>query len=419
VRAAVVVALALILGGSVARAKILIPMDLKQSNHLKAYGVAYHILQRGETVEWLLNYRGGSFLAEDEPETQRDCALADVFYETIDGSGIAMIYDEIEKSNMEDVLLEKAPRVAVYIPPKREDLPWDDAVTLALDYAGIPYDPIWDEEVLAGDLGRYDWIHLHHEDFTGQYGKFYGSYHNAPWYRQQVALYEERAHAAGFPKVWQHKQAVAQRIREYIAQGGFMFAMCSATDSYDISLAAQGIDIADVFYDGDPADAAAQRKLDFSKTLAFSDFMLEKNPLVYEFSNIDMTQEANLRGRENDYFQLFDFSAKEDPVPTMLTQCHANMIRGFMGQTTSYRKTLLKKSAIVLAEVPGAAEVRYLHGNYGKGTFTFYGGHDPEDYQHQVGDPPTQLELHPNSPGYRLILNNVLFPAAKKQERKT
>jgi hypothetical protein len=418
-RAAFAVAFAIAIGGSPAFAKILIPMDLKQTNHLKAYGVAYHILQRGEKVEWLLNYRGGSFLAEDEPETQRDCALADVLTEPIDGSGIAAIYDEIEKSNMEDILLEKAPRVAVYIPPKREELPWDDAVTLALDYAGIPYEPIWDEEVLAGDLSKYDWIHLHHEDFTGQYGKFYGSYHSAPWYRQQVALYEERAHAAGFQKVWQHKQAVAQRIREYIAQGGFMFSMCSATDSYEISLAAQGVDIADVFYDGDPADPASQRKLDFAKTLAFTDFKLEMNPLVYEFSDIDMTQQANLRGRENDYFQLFDFSAKEDPVPTMLTQCHANVIRGFMGQTTSFRKSLLKKSVIVLAEVPGADEVRYLHGNYGKGTFTYYGGHDPEDYQHQVGDPPTQLELHPNSPGYRLILNNVLFPAAKKQERKT
>jgi hypothetical protein len=402
-----------------AAAKILIPMDLRQTNHLKAYGVAYHILQRGEQIEWLLNYRGGSFLAEDEPETARDCALSDVLYEQIDGSGIASIYDEIEKNNMEDVLLEKAPRVAVYIPPKREELPWDDAVTLALDYAGIPYEPIWDEEVLAGDLSRYDWLHLHHEDFTGQYGKFYGTYHNALWYQQQVALYEERAHAAGFANVWQHKQAVAQRIREYIAQGGFMFSMCSATDSFDISLAAQGVDIVDAPYDGDPPDASSQRKLDFTKSLAFTDFTLELNPYVYEFSNIDMTQQANLRGQENDYFQLFDFSAKEDPVPTMLTQCQVNVLRGFMGQTTSFRRSLLKKSVVVLAEVPGAEEVRYLHGNYGKGTFTYYGGHDPEDYQHQVGDPPTQLELHPSSPGYRLILNNVLFPAAKKQERKT
>lgn len=408
-----------VIGPRFAGAKILIPMDLRQTNHLKAYGVAYHILQRGENVEWLLNYRGGSFLAEDGAETERDCALSDVLYEQVDGSAVSGIYDEIEKNNMEDVLLEKAPRVAVYIPPKREDLPWDDAVTLALDYAGIPYDPIWDEEVLAGDLSRYDWIHLHHEDFTGQYGKFYGSYHSAPWYQQQVALYEERAHAAGFKKVWQHKQAVAQRIREYIAQGGFMFSMCSATDSFEISLAAQGVDIADAVYDGDPVDPAAQRKLDFAKTLAFTDFTLEMNPLVYEFSDIDMTQQANRRGQENDYFQLFDFSAKEDPVPTMLTQCHVNVLRGFMGQTTSFRKSLLKKSVLVLGEVPDQGEVRYLHGNYGKGTFTYYGGHDPEDYQHQVGDPPTQLELHPNSPGYRLILNNVLFPAAKKQERKT
>ncbi|MDM7916536.1 MAG: asparagine synthetase B [Candidatus Eisenbacteria bacterium] len=398
-------------------AKILIPMDLSQANHLKAYGVAYHALQRGENVEWLLNYRSGSFLMEDDPETGRDCALGGVTYETIGASDEASILDEIEKNNMEVVLLEKAPKVAVYIPPTKD--PWDDAVVLALDYAGIPFDHIWDEEVLAGDLPKYDWLHLHHEDFTGQYGKFYASYHTAPWYIEQVRTFEQRAHDAGFQKVWQHKQAVSQRIREYIAQGGFVFAMCSATDSFDISLAAQGVDIVDTPYDGDPPEAGAAQKIDYRRCLAFTDFRLEMNPLVYEFSDIDMTREASLRGQESDYFQLFDFSAKEDPVPTMLTQCHQNMIRGFMGQTTSFRKSLLKKSVILLAEVPGADEVKYIHGNYGKGTFTFYGGHDPEDYQHQVGDPPTELELHPNSPGYRLILNNILFPAAKKQERKT
>ena len=405
------------LGADLVSASILIPMDLGQQNHLKAYGVAYHALQRGQEVQWLLNYRGGSFLMDEDPATTRDCALTGVSYEEADGSRTASIYDEIEKSNMESVLLEKAPTIAVYIPPTHD--PWDDAVVLALNYADIPFEHIWDEEVLAGDLPKYDWIHLHHEDFTGQYGKFYASYHNAPWYMDQVRVFEERARAAGFAKVWQHKQAVAQGIRDYIAQGGFLFAMCSATDSFDISLAAYGVDIVDSPYDGDPPEPGCEAKLDFSRCLAFDHFTLEMNPYVYEFSDIDMTKEASLRGQENDYFQLFDFSAKEDPVPTMLTQCHVNMLRGFMGQTTSFRKSLLKKSTIVLAEVPVAGEVKYIHGNYGKGTFTFYAGHDPEDYQHQVGDPPTQLELHPNSPGYRLILNNVLFPAAKKQERKT
>jgi len=411
--------LAMPFAAGIAAAAILIPMDLTQTNHLKAYGVAYHALQRGESVHWLLNYRGGAFLFDDGEDTKRDCAIDGVAFELESGSDAASIEDEIEKNNMEDVLLEKAPKIAVYIPPRREDLPWDDAVTLALDYAGIPYDHIWDEDVLAGELQKYDWLHLHHEDFTGQYGKFYASYHNAPWYQEQVALYEERAHAAGFQKVWQHKQAVVERIKQYVAQGGFIFSMCSATDAFDIALAAEGVDIVDSPYDHDPPDPQAQQKLDYSKSLAFENFRLEMNPLVYEFSDIDMTREASMRGQDNDYFTLFDFSAKEDPVPTMLTQCHINILRGFMGQTTSFRKSLLKKSITTLGEVQGGDEVKYLHGNYGKGTFTYYGGHDPEDYQHQVGDPPTQLELHPSSPGYRLILNNILFPAAKKQERKT
>lgn len=404
-------------GAFPANASILIPMDLTQTNHLKAYGVAYHALQRGQSVEWLLNYRSGSFLMEDDPATTRDCAVAGVTYEPLGGSEVASIDAEVEQNNMEIVLLEKAPTIAVYIPPTKD--PWDDAVVLALNYAEIPFEQIWDEEVLAGDLPRYDWLHLHHEDFTGQFGKFYASYHSAPWYIEQVRIYEERARAAGFSKVWQHKQAVVERIHDYIAQGGFIFAMCSATDSFDIALAALGVDIVDTVYDRDPPDPNCQGRLDYSRSLAFTDFRLEMNALVYEYSDIDMTQLASLRGQESDFFQLFDFSAKEDPVPTMLTQCHVNVLRGFMGQTTSYKKSLLKKSAILLAEVPGAEEVKYLHGNYGKGTFTYYAGHDPEDYQHQVGDPPTQLELHPNSPGYRLILNNVLFPAAKKQERKT
>jgi hypothetical protein len=400
-----------------ASAEILIPMDLAQTDHLKAYGVAYHALQRGQDVEWLLNYRGGSFLLGDDPTTLRDCALSGVVSEQKTGSEVVLIYDEIEQSNMEIVLLEKAPTIAVYVPPTND--PWDDAVTLVMEYAEIPYEKIWDEEVLAGVLPRFDWLHLHHEDFTGQYGKFYASYHNAPWYQEQQALYEERAKAAGFPKVWQHKHTAVQRIKEYVAQGGFLFAMCSATDTFDIALAAQGTDIVDQFYDGDPPEPGCQQKLAYSRTLGFEGFLLEMNPLVYEYSDIDMTREASLRGQENDYFQLFDFSAKEDPVPTMLTQCHVNVLRGFMGQTTSYRKSLLKKSTILLAEVVGAGEAKYIHGNYGRGTYTFYGGHDPEDYQHRVGDPPTQLELHTNSPGYRLILNNILFPAAKKQERKT
>ncbi len=398
-------------------ADILIPMDLSQTDHLKAYGVAYHALQRGLDVEWLLNYRGGAFLLREDPATLRDCALAGVTSESIGGADVVAIYDEIEENNMEVVLLEKAPDVAVYVPPTND--PWDDAVTLALEYAEIPYDKIWDEEVLDGSLQRYDWLHLHHEDFTGQYGKFYASYHTAPWYIEQVRLYEERAQKAGFAKVWQHKHAVARRIKEYVARGGFIFAMCSATDSFDIALAAEGIDIVGKVYDHDPADPQCLRKVDDSRSLAFTGFHLEMNPLVYEFSDIDMTRQAALRGQQADYFNLFAFSAKEDPVPTMLTQCHTNVVKGFMGQTTSFRKSLLKKSTIVLAETPGADEVKYLHGNYGEGTFTFYGGHDPEDYQHLVGDPATQLELHPNSPGYRLILNNILFPAAKKKERKT
>jgi hypothetical protein len=334
------------------------------------------------------------------------------------GAGdIDAIYDAIDRENMEVVLLEKAPRVCVYTPPGLQ--PWDDAVTLALTYADIDFDKIWDPEVLDGRLQDYDWVHLHHEDFTGQYGKFYASYHNAAWYIEQQREFEAAARAAGFATVWEHKQAVARRIKEYVAQGGFLFAMCSATDSYEIALAAQGVDIVDVPFDGDPPDPGAQQRLDFTSCFAFENFTLVMNPLVYEFSDLDMTEEAARRGQDADFFTLFDFSAKEDPVPTMLTQCHVNVVPGFMGQTTSFRKNLLKKSVILLAETEGTSEVRYVHGNFGQGTFTFYGGHDPEDYQHRVGDPPTDLALHKNSPGYRLILNNVLFPAAEKQERKT
>lgn len=400
-------------------AKLLIPMDLTQTDHLKAYGVAYRSLERGEDVEWLLNYRGGSFFLEDTAEGQRDCLVSGVTSEAAGGAAASAVYDEIERANMEVVLLEKAPRVVIYAPPNSKNLPWDDAVNLALTYAEIPFDVIWDPEVLDGKIFQYDWVHLHHEDFTGQYGKFYASYGSAPWYLEDQRLAEAAAHAAGFATVWQHKHAVARRLREFVAQGGFLFAMCSATDSYDIALAAGPVDIADVPYDGTPPDPAAQERLDFSQSLAFRDFHLVMNPMIYEFSDIDMTEEAARRGQGADFFTLFDFSAKEDPVPTMLTQCHVNVVPGFMGQTTSFRRSLLNKASVVLAETEGTDEVKYVHGNYGQGTFTFYGGHDPEDYQHKVGDPPTDLSLHKNSPGYRLILNNILFPAAEKKEKKT
>ncbi|MEZ4650798.1 MAG: asparagine synthetase B [Candidatus Eisenbacteria bacterium] len=392
-------------------------MDLEQTDHLRAYGVAYRSLERGENVEWLLNYRGGAFLLEDSRANERECLLAGVAFARQGGGEISQIYDTIEANNMEVVLLEKAPRICVYTPPNKQ--PWDDAVTMALTYADIPFEKVWDEEVLAGKLLQFDWVHLHHEDFTGQYGKFWASYASAPWYVEQQRQFEAAAHAAGFATVWEHKQAVVRRIREYVAQGGFLFAMCSATDTFDISLAAQGVDIVDVPYDGDGPDPGAQSRLQFDNCFVFHDFHLEMHPSVYEFSDIDMTEAAIRRGQRADFFTLFDFSAKEDPVPTMLTQCHVNVIPGFMGQTTSFRKSLLKKSTIVLAETEGAGEVKYLHGNFGQGTFTFYGGHDPEDYQHRVGDPPTDLRLHKNSPGYRLILNNILFPAAEKKERKT
>lgn len=409
--------LATLLVASGASAKLLVPMDLEQTDHLRAYGVAYRSLERGENVEWLLNYRGGAFLLEDSRANERECLLAGVTFARKGSGEIGQIYDTVEANNMEVVLLEKAPRICVYTPPNKQ--PWDDAVTLALTYADIPFDKVWDDQVLAGKLLQYDWVHLHHEDFTGQYGKFWASYASAPWYVEQQRQFEAAAHAAGFATVWEHKQAVVRRIREYVAQGGFLFAMCSATDTFDICLAAQGVDIVDVPYDGDGPDPGAQSRLAYDNCFVFHDFQLEMHPSVYEFSNIDMTEAAIRRGQRADFFTLFDFSAKEDPVPTMLTQCHVNVIPGFMGQTTSFRKSLLKKSTIVLAETEGAGEVKYLHGNYGQGTFTFYGGHDPEDYQHRVGDPPTDLRLHKNSPGYRLILNNILFPAAEKKERKT
>ncbi len=399
--------------------KILIPMDLKQTDHLKAYGVAFLSLTYGNNVEWLLNYRGGSFLMDYMPEMENACQVRGVTYQTVSGTQAAVIYQTVEDNNMESVLLEKAPLVAVYTPPDKK--PWDDAVTLALEYAEIKYDKVFDLEVLQGKLPEYDWLHLFHEDFTGQYGKFYATYSRADWYIQQQQEYESFAKQMGYTKVSREKLAVAKKIKDYVAQGGFLFAMCGATDSYDIALAAQNTDICENMYDGDAADPRANDKLDYSQTLAFRDFKVDMNPYNYEFSDIDHPSSIGLRLKtpEEDYFSLFEFSAKYDPVPTMLTQNHVSIVKGFMGQTTGFRKSLIKDHVVVMGEDASIGSVKYIHGNFGKGTFTFYGGHDPEDYTHAVGDPPTDLALHKTSPGYRLILNNVLFPAAKKKPQKT
>ncbi|MEW6510444.1 MAG: asparagine synthetase B [Bacteroidota bacterium] len=413
--------LVLSLSASFPQAKILIPMDLQQTDHLKAYGIAYWTLTKGMEIDWLLNYRGGSFMMDAVGLIANECRVRGVTFQQISATEAAAIYSEVQRedNNMDVVRLEKAPRIAVYVPPGFK--PWDDAVTLALEYAEISYDKLWDEEVLRGRLKEYDWLHLHHEDFTGQYGKFYASFAGAAWYQEQQSLLEHEAKKLGFKKVSELKKAVARAIKDYIASGGFMFAMCSATDTYDIALAAENTDICDVMYDGDPPDPDAQERLDFSKTLAFTNFTLEKNPLRYEYSDIDQppSDMLALQNPESDYFTLFEFSAKFDPVPTMLTQNHVSVIKSFLGQTTNFKKSLIKNTVTIMAEKPGLDEVRYLHGNYGRGTFTFYGGHDPEDYQHAVGDPPTDLSLHKNSPGYRLILNNILFPAARKKQQKT
>ncbi len=397
-------------------ARVLVPMDDRQTDHLKAYGLTYWVLTRGQKAEWLLNYRGGSFLLGDDAETVREANVRGVTVEDLSGADEAALRATIAGENMESVALEKAPRIAVYIPPNLP--PWDDAVTLALQYADIPYSKVWDEEVLRGDLAKYDWLHLHHEDFTGQHGKFYIAYRGFPWYREEEAVQKAMATRMGFAKVTQLKGAVAVTIRDYIQRGGFMFGMCSATDTYDIALAAAGLDIAETMYDGDPADPHASDRLDYSRTLAFKDFRLEMDPFVYRFSDIDVTQEASQRGPES-FFTLFDFSAKNDPVQSMLVQDHVNAIPEFLGQSTGFRRSRLKSGVYVLAEVEGTDEVKYLHGSYGRGTFTFLGGHDPEDYQHMVGDPPTDLTKYKHSPGYRLILNNVLFPAAEKKKQRT
>lgn len=398
---------------------LFIPMDEKQVNHLKAYGIAYWILKKDLQVDWLLNYRGGSFMCDFHPEIQNELVARGISYQVISSAQANAILTEISSPavNYDIMKLEKAPRIAVYSPKSKQ--PWDDAVTLVLTYAEIPYDVIFDDEVMRNDLPKYDWLHLHHEDFTGQYGKFYRSYSNFPWYIEQQKEAEDMARKHGFAKVSQLKLAIVKRIKEFVAGGGFLFAMCSATDSFDIALAAEGTDICAPMYDGDGADPSAQEKLDFSKTLAFTDFELVRDPYEYEFSDIDNSQmERGLR-QDNDYFQLFQFSAKWDPVPTMLTQNHTLIIQSFFGQTTGFKKNLIKPEVLVMGEIKDIREARYLHGVLGKGFWTFYSGHDPEDYQHTVYEEPTDLNLHPTSPGYRLILNNILFPAAKKKKQKT
>ena len=400
-------------------ASLLIPMDESQSDHLKAYGVIYKALSQGQKGEWLLNYRAGSFLLEYSQENLDLCLIGGVGYEQVSSGQVADIYRQIEVENMERVELEKAPRIAVYSPPSLQ--PWDDAVTLALSYAEIPYDVVWDEAVLAGGLEDYDWLHCHHEDFTGQYGKFYSAFRNEPWYQADVRTNEEMARKLGYSKVSILKLDVAKTIYDYVRRGGFLFSMCSAPETFDIALAAEGVDVVPREFDGDPVDPDAQSRLDFSKTFCFENFQITTDPLMYRRSNIDTYPDRLVRfGRpDEDYFFLFEFSAKLDPVPTMLVQDHTSTVNGFMGQVTGFRKSLLKKSVVVLAQPEGYDEVRYLHTNLGRGTVTFYAGHDPEDYQHMVNDPPTDLKLYKNSPGYRLILNNILFPAAKKKERKT
>ncbi|HOZ29967.1 MAG TPA: asparagine synthetase B [Bacteroidales bacterium] len=406
------------LTNSVKPAFILIPMDDSQRDHLKAYGVTYWALQNQVESWWLLNYRGGSFLTVFLADIEKECVLRGVSYEIIADAQKNNIFNEISAPsvNMDAVKLEVAPKIAVYSPPFTQ--PWDDAVTLALTYAEIPYDKIYDRDIINGELANYDWLHLHHEDFTGQYGKFYGAYGRMQWYRDNQKISEQEALAMGFNKVSQLKLAVAQAIKAYIAEGGFLFAMCSATDSFDIALAAEGVDICELMFDGDPSDPDAQSKLDYSKCLAFTNFTLVRNPLEYEYSDIDITDTKKIANND-DYFILFEFSAKWDPVPSMLCQNHTNMIRGFMGQTTAFKADLVKPHVLIMGENKAAGEVRYIHSEFGKGMWTFYGGHDPEDYRHYVGDEHTDLTLFPNSPGYRLILNNVLFPAAKKKKLKT
>lgn len=398
---------------------ILIPMDLEQNNHLKAYGIAYYAVSQQIDMSWLLNYRGGSFMCAYNDAVENECRVRGVSYQVIADLQAQQILNEIAavENNMNEIRLTKEPKIAVYSPKNK--LPWDDAVTLVLTYAEIPYTVIYDEEVINGDLPKYDWLHLHHEDFTGQYGKFWASYRNAKWYQDDVKENEDRAARLGFAKVSQMKLAVAKGIRDFVAGGGYLFAMCSGPDSYDIALAAEGVDICDVMFDGDPMDPQAQSKLNYDNCFAFTNFHIVTNPYEYEVSDIDVKPSVHLTNKSNDFFTLFEFSAKWDPVPTMLCQNHLSVIPGFMGQTTAFRKDVIKPTVTIMGESAQFDEARYIHGEYGKGTWTFYAGHDPEDYQHLVNDEPTNLDLFPNSAGYRLILNNVLFPAAKKQQQKT
>jgi len=401
--------------------QLLIPMDARQTNHLKAYGIAYWTLENGLTIEWLLNYRGGSFLMPHLKTIEEELTIRGVKYEVLTDGQVNSIKNEIGNPavNMEIVQLEKAPKIAVYSPPNLQ--PWDDAVTMVLEYAEIKYDKIYDSAIVMGALPKYDWMHLHHEDFTGQYGKFYSSANGQAWYQRQVINAEKDAKLLGFKKVSELKLAVAKSLKNFVIGGGFLFTMCSGTDSFDIALAAEETDICESIFDGDRSDPNSQNNLDFTKTFAFEDFHVNKDPMVYEYSDIDATDLRNngIITEQLDVFTLFDFSAKWDVVPTMLTQCHTNIINGFMGQTTDFNKDFIKSNVLILGENKAANTARYIHGELGQGTWTFYSGHDPEDYQHFVGDPETDLNLHPNSPGYRLILNNILFPAAKKKKRKT
>jgi hypothetical protein len=401
--------------------RILIPMDEAQANHLKSYGIAYWALTKNVEVDWLLNYRGGSFMCNAEPFVEAECRIRGITFEVISEATAGAITSEILSPDVnQDIMkLEKPPKIAVYSPKSKQ--PWDDAVTLVLTYAEIPYDIVFDDEALDLKLAKYDWLHLHHEDFTGQYGRFYSSFAHASWYQDQVKEAENIAKRRGFNKVSELKLAVAKKIREFCAGGGFLFAMCSATDSYDIALAAEGTDICDRFYDGDGLTPNAQSKLNYANSFAFTNYKLEQNTLAYEFSDIDSRPNylPSQIPEKEDFFTLFTFSAKYDPIPTMLTQNHANLIHGFMGQTTAFRKKLIKPEVVVMGETQQVKEARYMHGTFGNGTWTFYGGHDPEDYQHYIEEEPTDLKLHPNSPGYRLILNNILFPAAKKKKQKT
>ena len=412
--------LLLVVGFGAKASMILLPMDeTTQQNHLKAYGITYWALDKTYKVSWLLNYRGGSFLLPDSNDIRRECQIRGVSFEVLSDSQANGILDEISSpsQNMETVVLEKAPKIAVYTPPGKQ--PWDDAVTMVLTYAEIPFTAVYDEQVLNDGLLLFDWLHLHHEDFTGQYGKFFGAYRNAPWYIEQKKAAEALATKLGYEKVSEEKLAVSLKIRNFVIGGGFMFAMCSATDSFDIALAAEGVDICEPMFDGDPSDANYQSKIDYNNSFAFKDYTLERNPITYEFSDIDTTNKRAGILPDNDYFTLMEYSAKWDPIPSMLCQNHTQLVKGFMGQTTAFEGTMVKSNVLVMGENKINGEARYIHGTKGKGMFTFYGGHDPEDYQHRVGDAPTVLDLHPNSPGYRLILNNVLFPAARKKKLKT